>query len=177
MIHEYEFKTLSLGIEGVGKTSLIRRFAMNQFSDTYLPTLGVDFMVKDVRFNEANIKLHLFDTAGEEKFGPLRPLFYRKASGALIIYDITRKSSFEKLDYWFNEVYINCGAIPYIIVGNKLDLEAQRAVSITEATSYATKKGLDYVETSAKTGENVDILFEVLIEKILNTQQPVREED
>lgn len=176
MIHEYEFKTISLGLEGVGKTSLIRRFAINQFSDTYLPTLGVDFLVKHIRIHESNVKLLLYDTAGEERFGPLRPLYYRKANGALIICDITRRSTFEKLDYWYNEVYINCGAIPYMIVGNKLDLGEHRAVSIAEATEYATKKGLDYIETSAKTGENVDMLFEILIEKILTSQPSIGED-
>ena len=174
MIHEYEFKTISLGREGVGKTSLIRRFAMNQFSDTYLPTLGVDFLVKEIRLHGANIKLSLYDTAGEEGFGPLRPLYYRKANGVLIIFDITRRSSFEGLDYWYNEVYINCGTIPYILIGNKLDLEDHRAVSRAEATSYAAKKGLDYIETSAKTGENVEVLFEILTEKILKSQPKPR---
>ncbi|MFQ6126192.1 MAG: Rab family GTPase [Candidatus Heimdallarchaeota archaeon] len=170
MTHEYEFKTISLGKEAVGKTSLIRRFAVGQFSETYIPTLGVDFFVKNVRIDKINVKLLLYDTAGQESFGPLRPLYYRKANGAFIVFDITQRSSFEKLDYWYNEVYINCGAIPYIIVGNKLDLEADRSVSIGEATTYAASNGLKYIETSAKTGENVSELFEILTEIMLKSQ-------
>jgi len=170
MIHEYEFKTISLGREGVGKTSLIKRFATNQFSETYLPTLGVDLLVKNVRVHEASVKLRLYDTAGEERFGKLRSYYYGGAQGALIIFDITRRSSFEGLDYWYNEVYINCGPIPYMMVGNKLDIEEYRAVSRTEAVKYAASKGLDYIETSAKTGENVETLFEILIQKILASQ-------
>jgi small GTP-binding protein len=170
MIHEYEFKTISLGHEGVGKTSLIKRFATNQFSDTYLPTLGVDLLVKNAQVQGASVKLRLYDTAGEERFGKLRSYYYGGAHGALIIFDITRRSSFEGLDYWYNEVYINCGPIPYMMVGNKLDIEEYRVVSRTEAATYAAKKGLDYIETSAKTGENVETLFEILIQKILASQ-------
>lgn len=173
MTYEYEFKTISLGKEAVGKTSLIRRFAVGQFSETYIPTLGVDFFVKNVRINKTNVKLLLYDTAGQESFGPLRPLYYRKAHGAFIVFDISRRSSFEKLDYWYNEVYINCGAIPYIIIGNKLDLEADRTVSIEEATNYAVSNGLRYIETSAKTGENVNELFEILTENMLESQPRV----
>ena len=170
---EYSFKIISVGSNAVGKTSLIRRFTDNIFEETYIATLGVDFAVKQVRLQDCNVELKLFDTAGEEKFGTLRSYYYRGAQGAIVVFDLTRRKSFDWLNEWLKQVYINCGKISHILVGNKIDLP-DREVTMNEAEKYASSKGLSYIETSAKTGDNVERMFTYLANQILkieNTQQ------
>ena len=90
---DYSFKIVSVGSSGVGKTSLIRRYTENRFVETYIETLGVEFAVKRIQLQDYNVELKLFDTAGEEQFGPLRPYYYRGAHGVIIVFDTTRRST------------------------------------------------------------------------------------
>lgn len=155
----------------MGKTSLIRRFTENTFEETYIETLGVDFAVKQVRLQNHYVEFKLFDTAGEEKFGSLRPFYYRGAQGTIIVFDLTRRRTFDQLNEWLNHVYINCGTISSILVGNKNDLP-NREVSLSEAKKFARSKNLSYIETSAKTGDNVEQLFTNLANNILKVEYP-----
>ena len=156
---KYLFKTIAVGTGGVGKTSLIRRFAEGTFLGTYKPTLGVDFATKEVQLKDQTIKMVLFDTGGQELLGRLRPYYYRGANGALVCYDITAKATFEALDGWLNEVSLHVGTIPRLLVGTKADLAADREVPRAHAEAYAREKGLHYIETSAKTGQGVEQMF------------------
>ena len=163
---DYSFKIVNVGSSGVGKTSLIRRYTDNRFEETYIETLGVEFAVKRIQLQEYNVELKLFDTAGEERFGPLRPYYYRGAHGVIVIFDTTRRSTFDRVAEWINQVYINCGTIPCILVGNKIDLK-NRVVSTSEAEKHNKNKNLQYMESSAKTGDNVEHLFTNLSKQIL----------
>ena len=163
---DYSFKIVSVGSSGVGKTSLIRRYTENRFVETYIETLGVEFAVKRIQLQEYNVELKLFDTAGEEQFGPLRPYYYRGAHGVIIVFDTTRRSTFDRVPEWLKQVYINCGTIPCLLVGNKIDLQ-NRVVSTNEAEKHNNCKNLQYIESSAKTGDNVEHLFTNLSKQIL----------
>ena len=155
----YLFKTIAVGSGGVGKTSLIRRFAEGFFLGTYVPTLGVDFATKEVQLGDQTIKLVLFDTGGQELLGRLRPYYYRGANGALVCYDIAAKATFEALEDWFREVSLHVGRIPLLLVGTKADLDAHREVPRAQVEAYAQEKDLPYIETSAKTGLGVEKMY------------------
>jgi len=156
---KYLFKTIAVGSGGVGKTSLIRRFAEGFFLGTYVPTLGVDFATKEVKLGDQTIKLVLFDTGGQELLGRLRPYYYRGANGALVCYDIAAKATFEALEDWLREVSLHVGRIPRLLVGTKADLDAHREVPRAQVETYAQEKGLHYIETSAKTGLGVEQMY------------------
>lgn len=164
---DYLFKTIIVGDPNVGKTSIALRFSTGTFRERYLFTIGVEFSVKDIEVDGNKVKIQAWDTGGHDKYSYIRPLYYKGSYGALIVYDITNKDSFENLDKWFKEVYDNCeSTIPAILVGNKNDLEEQREVTREEALNYAEEMSkrynldnIPYFETSAKTGENVDDIY------------------
>jgi small GTP-binding protein len=120
---EIILKFCSIGSYQVGKTSLIRRYAENAFDEDYLPTLGVDITTKRIVVNKIPIKLILMDTAGQEQFGNIRRTYYRGCAGCLIVYDITRRDSFESLDRWIADFRSSKDreTKPIVIIGNKTD--------------------------------------------------------
>jgi len=163
----YRFKILLLGDPAVGKTSLINKFIQGRFEVDYKATIGVDIMSKTVYVDGFEIKLSLWDIAGQDKFRFFRNVFYRGASGAILVFDLTRLSSFTNLDNWVKELneYVK-DKIPLIIIGNKLDLISTRAVKTLEAKGFAEKLEAPYLETSAKTGLGVNESF-TTISKII----------
>ncbi|MBD3226901.1 MAG: GTP-binding protein [Candidatus Lokiarchaeota archaeon] len=156
--YDYLFKIIVTGDGAVGKTAITVRFSQGKFDSDYKMTIGVDFAIKMIDIDGKKIKLQIWDTGGQERFSYIRPLYYKGAMGNALIFDLTNRASFEHLDKWYNEVLSNCGEIPMILVGNKADL-ADRAVSKNEAQDWAASHGLQYYETSAKTGENVGDVF------------------
>lgn len=165
--YEYLFKTIVVGDGGVGKTALTIRFSKGIFTEDYKMTIGVDFNVKTISIDTdegvIRCKLQVWDTGGEERFGAVRPMYYRGALGAILVFDLTNYASFEHLLKWIEEVRKNINIeIPLLLVGNKSDLTDQRAVSIEEVNDFAKDFNLRYIETSAKTGESVDDCFYVL---------------
>ncbi len=162
---EIKIKIILLGNGGVGKTSIARRYTENTFVSTYRPSLGVDFMVKRLIYKDYRIKLMVFDTAGQEFIASLRQRYYFAASGAVIVYDITSRKSFELVEKWVTELKREAGEIKTMLVGNKLDLKRQRTVSYEEGLAYANKINADYFEVSARDGEFVEDIFFPFIEK------------
>ena len=165
--YDYLFKTIVVGDGGVGKTALTTRFSRGFFGEEDGITIGVDFYVKKISINSnegpIRSKLQIWDTGGQERFSPIRPMFYRNSLGALLIFDLTNSSSFAHLPYWIKEVRSNVKTeIPILLVGNKCDLVNQRAVSLDEINSFTKDFNLYYVETSAKTGESVGYCFYAL---------------
>ena len=157
----FKAKVLVLGEGAVGKTSLINRFVNDVFESDYAATIGVKFLSKEVSVNPDNddmAQLNLWDVAGQPRFEDLRTTFYAGAAGALFVFDLSRKETFDKLDRWHAEVVKMVGEIPHIIIGNKADLKG-REVSIKQAQSYAKSDKTIYIETSAKTGQNVEEAF------------------
>jgi small GTP-binding protein len=159
-----------VGAGKVGKTSLTIRFAEDRFRESYLPTLGVDFLTKNLTIDKAKIKLQLWDTGGQEFVMSLLPFYFSGAAGGVLVYDITNRNSFNALDYWLKQIRQNAGNIPVVLAGNKIDIAAQRKVSTEEAQNFANEKNLIYLETSAKTGVSVPDLFKGLVEVIYKTE-------
>ena len=164
---EIKLKIILLGNGSVGKTSLSNRYTVDRFSSTYKPSLGVDFMVKRENYEGRKIKIMVFDTAGQEYISTLRKRYYTGAHGAVIVYDITSRKSFEDLDKWVSEVKGEVGDIKTVFVGNKIDLD-DRQVSTEEAKAYAEKNHGLYFESSAKFGDGVRDIFVPFMDEILN---------
>lgn len=166
---DYSFKTLVVGDGSVGKTSLVRRFATGQFNADYIQTIGVNLLSKIIEVNSKKIKLHLWDTGGQEKFRNLMPKYYEGGHCGLVVYDVTKHLTLKKCIWWVGEIIKYCGKIPLILVGNKTDLERQ--VSTEEGLSVANSIGLPFIETSAKEETNVQKAFFLLGEMVLEDIQ------
>ena len=157
------FKICIFGDAGSGKTTLTKRFMTNKFISDTSTTIGVDLQVKSLKVLGMNVKLQIWDFGGEERFRFFLPSYCRGAHGGVFLYDITSKDSLNHMGEWTELVYDNAGRIPILLVGAKSDLEEHRAVSKGEGIDVA--KGNDlvgFVETSSKTGENVEISFETI---------------
>ena len=166
MSANYVIKLLTLGETEVGKTSIVLRYSDDKFHEDKTATIGIDFKIKIIRKGKEVIKVSIYDTAGEERFKTLIKHYYRGANGILLIFDLTKKSTFDKLNFWLEDLRENSDNIDnlYIhLIGNKNDLEEQRAISFEEATNFAKKNKLPYMEVSAKTGKNIKNLFDEVI--------------
>ena len=178
---DYLFKTIVVGDGAVGKTAITYRYYTDKFQENYKMTIGVDFTIKRLEINNKKIKCQIWDTGGQERFSKIRPLYYRGALGCLVVYDVTKKESFENLDIWFNEVKIHCSKIPIILVGNKIDLK-NRKVTKKKAKYYAAAKSkelgyeIPYLETSAKTGETIKKVFTDLVTTMVQEAEKAIEE-
>uniref|UniRef100_G1QAN6 Ras-related protein Rab-18 n=2 Tax=Boreoeutheria TaxID=1437010 RepID=G1QAN6_MYOLU len=193
-------KILIIGESGVGKSSLLLRFTDDTFDPELAATIGVDFKVKTISVDGNKAKLaiwvrvfkikfnfflnpHLFnskvikpyiikymDTAGQERFRTLTPSYYRGAQGVILVYDVTRRDTFVKLDNWLNELETYCtrNDIVNMLVGNKIDKE-NREVDRNEGLKFARKHSMLFIEASAKTCDGVQCAFEELVEKIIQT--------
>lgn len=173
MIADYTFKLIVIGPAAVGKTSLIRRYVDNKFSFNYKSTIGVDFLAKTVRLKEDKIvKLAIWDVGGQEKFRFLRRNFYEGTHGAILVFDLSRANTFPKMKDWLIDMRsIIENKIPLIILGNKSDLlsEVGEVIDREEPKRFAEKEESFYLETSAKTGNNVEQTFKELTKQMLKS--------
>ncbi|KAL6058301.1 Small GTP-binding protein Rab1 [Balamuthia mandrillaris] len=167
--HDYLFKILLLGSQGVGKSSLLGRFADDDFQDSYRTTVGVDFKIRTIDVDDKTIKLQLWDTAGQERFKTVTNTYFRGAHGVILVYDITDRKTFTQIeDYWLKEVQNNAPPNAVLmIVGNKCDL-SNRAVETSVGKDFAQMKEALFLETSAKEATNVNKAFITLAETIKN---------
>jgi len=173
MTSKFAFKIILIGPSAVGKTSLINRYVKNQFTD-YKPTLGVDFLLKQIDLEGKFVKLTIWDIGGHEKFKALHKSYYQGTNGALLIFDLTRKRTFDEMEVWYTEMKeILERKIPFILIGNKVDLIKNSPAAIKEdiAIEYAKNHGSSYIQTSAKTGENVENAFIELVHKMIEIQK------
>jgi len=155
-----EVKVVLLGDTGVGKSSLVLRFVTNNFKPYSESTIGASFMSKMVTTAGKSIKFQIWDTAGQEKYHSLAPMYYRGAAAAIIVYDITRANTFKTLKNWVEELQAQGPRdIAMAIAGNKADLEQEREVDRSMAAAYAEEIGAMYLETSAKDDLNVQDIF------------------
>ena len=169
---EYVFKITILGDAAVGKTSLINQFVEGAFQEDYKPTLGANIVRKDVNLEEVNaqIRLIMWDLAGQEKYNVIRSMYFQGCVGALVVYDVTRFQTFENIESkWlkdFKKYVKREGA--YILIGNKIDLSDHRTVPEEKGKELAEKiQASDFIETSAKFGDNVEKAFKNLVFQIL----------
>ena len=154
------YKIIFLGDQAVGKSSILNRFYQDKFEPDYQATIGLDFHSKNTEINGTSVRLLLYDTAGQEKFKSLIPMYIRDANIILIVYDISIKESFAHTDYWVNETKeLKREDAIFVLIGNKTDLEEKRTISTKDAENYATEKGFLFQEVSAKTGDGIEELF------------------
>jgi len=168
MSKQFQFKLVLLGESAVGKSSLVLRFVKDQFEDYRESTIGAAFLTQTVQLeDQTTIKFEIWDTAGQERYKSLAPMYYRNANCAVVVYDITQPTSFEKAKTWIRELQRQ--ADPSIVIalcGNKSDLSPRRQVTEDEAKKYAEEEGLMWSETSAKSGEGVKEVFYDIAKKL-----------
>mmetsp|Transcript_7157 Transcript_7157/g.9948 ORF Transcript_7157/g.9948 Transcript_7157/m.9948 type:complete len:216 (+) Transcript_7157:30-677(+) len=160
MSYSYLFKYIIIGDTGVGKSCLLLQFIDKRFRQKHEVTIGVEFGARMINVDGKNIKLQIWDTAGQESFRSITRAYYRAAAGALLVYDITRRETFTHLTRWLDEARQNGNPqMSFILVGNKCDMESERAVSYEEGERFAKDNDLIFLETSAKTAYNVEEAF------------------
>ncbi|KAK7320187.1 hypothetical protein RJT34_04923 [Clitoria ternatea] len=164
---DYLFKAVLIGDTGVGKSNLLSRFAKDEFRLDSKPTIGVEFAYRNIKVGDKLIKAQIWDTAGQERFRAITSSYYRGALGALLVYDITRRSSYENVSKWLVELREFGGEdMVVILVGNKCDLSESREVEKEEGKGFAETEGLCFMETSALRNLNVEEVFLQMITKI-----------
>ena len=165
MSTNYIIKILTLGATQVGKTSIVLRYSEDKFNYNKIATIGIDFKIKIIKKGNERIKVSIYDTAGQERFQNIVKHYYKGANGVLLIYDITKRDTFKNLDFWIKDLEDNSDIDNLFIylIGNKNDMEDKREVSWVEASNYAKEKKLPYIEVSAKTGNNIQKLFDEVI--------------
>ncbi|CAM9190490.1 unnamed protein product [Chrysoparadoxa australica] len=165
--YDFLFKLLLIGDSGVGKSCLLLRFADDTYTESYISTIGVDFKIRTVELDAKTIKLQIWDTAGQERFRTITSSYYRGAHGIIVVYDVTDKESFDNVKQWLHEIdRYACEQVNKLLVGNKSDLDAKRAVPYETAKEFADSLGIEFLETSAKNAENVDKAFMMMASQI-----------
>ncbi|XP_065883653.1 ras-related protein Rab-32B-like isoform X2 [Dysidea avara] len=178
-VEEHLYKVLVIGDFGVGKTSVIRRYTENHFSPNYKLTIGVDFSLKALQWDDkTKINLQLWDIAGHERFGHMTRVYYKYAIAAIIVFDLTRPASFESVIKWLHDVnqkvmLANEQPVPVILLANKSDLESVQ-ITDDEVSKFCTDhKFAAWFKTSAKDGTNINEAMNCLVRSILNlTHKP-----
>jgi Ras-related protein Rab-2A len=167
MSYAYLFKFIIIGDTGVGKSCLLLQFTDHRFRNDHDLTIGVEFGCSFLTIKDRPLKMQIWDTSGQEKFKSLTRSYYRGAAGALLVYDISKRSSFEHVTRWLEEARQNGNpGLSIALVGNKTDLDSNREVGTSEGAKFAEDHGLLFVETSAKSGAQVDLAFRQLLEHI-----------
>ncbi|KAG6517235.1 ras-related protein RABA2a-like [Zingiber officinale] len=165
--YDYLFKVVLIGDSGVGKTNLLSRFTRNEFNLESKSTIGVEFATRTLQVEGRIIKAQIWDTAGQERYRAITSAYYRGALGAIIVYDVTKSTTFENISRWLKELRDHADSnIAIMLVGNKTDIKQQLAVASEDAHSYAEKEGLSFIETSALDATNVEQAFQMILAEI-----------
>ena len=166
---EMIFKIIIIGDSTTGKTNILSKYLHNKFEKISKATIGVELGCKNFEINNCKISTQIWDTAGQEKYRSMTKAYYKGALGALIVYDITKKYTFENIDNWIAEIRNSADRkVTIMLIGNKNDLEESREVKKEEGEMKAKDYGLAFLETSALTGSNITIAFQKLIEEVYN---------
>lgn len=176
--YDFLFKLLLIGDSGVGKSCLLLRFADDTYTESYITTIGVDFKIRTVEIDAKTIKLQIWDTAGQERFRTITSSYYRGAHGIIVVYDVTDAESFNNVKQWLHEIDRYASEnVNKLLVGNKSDLVAKRAVTFEQGQEFANSLGIEFVETSAKNSTNVEKAFMVMSANIKSRMksQPANE--
>lgn len=170
-VHRTFFPIIILGDGKVGKTSLLLKTVNNEFRETLLSTIGIDYMEKRIIIENQKIKLKIYDTAGQERFKSIALKTMRNSEGVLLVYGINDLESFQNLEQWIDNIknVININKKPLVLIGNKCDLkEEERKISPEKGQELAEKYGLKFFECSAKTGQNVNEAFDYIAKEMYN---------
>jgi small GTP-binding protein len=172
----FKLKILLVGAVKVGKRELIQRFIKNHFAADYKLTVGVDILTKDVEFRPGEIAtLSIWDIGGQQRFEFIRSTFYKGAAGALLVFDLTQKQTYIEVRKWLNEILQFTGKnVPFVLIGNKIDMlsKVKTKIDRNEVRTFAEKNNSIYLETSTKTGENVEEAFSELTRRIIDSRTP-----
>ena len=159
-------KILTLGDSAVGKSALLVRYTQNKFNSGYLSTVGIDYQSKKINYQNRDIEMQIWDSAGQEKYRAISKQYYKKANGILLLYDVTSRESFLGIKEWIRDINNMVTMKPsLILVGNKIDLE--RKVLTEEGEELSKKYNAMFFETSAATGKGIEELFQALLENIM----------
>jgi Ras-related protein Rab-11A len=161
------FKVVLIGDSGVGKTNILSRYIKDDFSIETKNTVGVEFGSKIIKFKENTIKIQIWDTAGQERYRSITNAYYKGAKGAMVVYDISKRYTFDNIDKWISELK-NSGDedVNILLVGNKCDLEDQREITKEEAEKKAENFKCAFIETSAMQAVNIEKAFNMLVENV-----------
>ncbi|MHA2474962.1 MAG: GTP-binding protein [Promethearchaeota archaeon] len=167
---EYAFKLILGGEGGVGKTSMVHRFVEDSFQTDYKSTIGTSIMKKECDFAglDSRVRFVIWDLAGQAQFKRVRQSYLANAEAGILVYDVTRRETFDNLESWYKEAKDVTPSISLILVGNKIDLVEDRVVTKEEGEEMAKNLSLSYIETSAKTGENINDAFKMLALQKIN---------
>lgn len=180
---DYVFKIVIVGDSGVGKSNILTRYTRNYFDTNSKATVGVELSTKLYKKNNQIISVNLWDTAGQERFVSITSAYYKGSNGALIVYDITKRKTFENIDKWYSEIISMCPLdLVIFLVGNKVDLEDEREVKWQEGYDKAKDLGLTFMETSALNATNINEVFkkeivDIFLYKIKQTYQKIEERE
>ena len=172
--YDYLVKVVIVGDSGVGKTNLLSRFSADKFEDNTRNTIGVDFTAVDLQIQGKKVKTQFWDTAGQEKYRSIASAYYKNSQGVILVYDISRRESFENIQNWWQELRDQGEpGIEMILVGNKADLVGERVVTVDEGRNMAREKGIFFMEVSAKTNveDCVRRAFTTLLDQIVEKQE------
>ena len=165
--YEMMFKVVLVGDSFVGKTNTMSKYLKNEFQEDSKATVGVEFGAKQFKIENHLVKAQIWDTAGQERYKAITSAYYKGAKGAFVVYDITRKSSFESIEKWVNDLTSTADKkLTIVLIGNKCDLEGQREITKEEGQEKANKLDVAFLETSAFSGENLDKAFEMMVNEI-----------
>ena len=172
---DYLFKLLLIGDAGVGKSSLLLRFADDTYTESYISTIGVDFKIRTIDLDTKTIKLQIWDTAGQERFRTITSSYYRGTHGIMVVYNTSDLDSFNNVKQWMHEIDQYASEnVSKLLVGNKTDLMSKRAVSFDQAKQFADSLGMAFIETSAKDTTNVEQAYMMMSKQIMGRQvQPI----
>ena len=174
--YDIKLKIMVLGESMVGKTSLITRYTNDKFGGRYLCTVGIDFQKKKIEKNGKKVLLQIWDTAGQERFRNVTKNYFHSSQGFILAYDINNKESFDKVQFWIEEIKANAEEkIKCILIGTKCDLD-KREVSEEDGQTLGEKYGYKFLETSAKENININEAFETLVSEIMNNFKENRRE-
>ena len=178
MKEQYKFKIVIVGDSGVGKTNLVKRFIQNTFSSNTQATVGCEFFSNNYLINDKLFKIELWDTAGQERYKSITSAYYKGASGAILVYDVTNKTSFNNVDRWYQEIK-DCSSadIKILMVGNKTDLKETLVISKEMSANKASDLNIPVIETSALNCTNVKEAFHLMIKEIYKTNIHIIEEN
>ena len=180
MNYDQKCQFIIIGDATVGKTSILNRFSDGTFNSNYLATVGLENITKDEIIDDKTIRIKIWDTAGQERYQSLAKSFYRNAEGVILVYDVTNLKTYENLKFWLqsikNNMVADMGEIPIIIIGNKIDCD-EREVKREEAEKFWKGQGYPYFETSAKTGENIDMTIKFLVKKVINIKEGKKDDE
>ncbi|RWW23361.1 hypothetical protein BHE74_00008253, partial [Ensete ventricosum] len=165
--YDYLFKLVLIGDSGVGKSNLLSRFTRNEFNLESKSTIGVEFATRSISVDGKVLKAQIWDTAGQERYRAITSAYYRGAVGALLVYDVTRRATFENVARWLRELRDHTDPnIVVMLIGNKSDLRHLVAVPTEDGKDYAERESLYFMETSALDATNVDNAFAEVLTQI-----------